>query len=116
VYGEGFEWIYSCCCRPYLGSVIYRYLDCGVLKNGLAQVGCGECGYEYLLKALIDLKGNSHFVVGFNNGVSDKGQGIPTPVNGYISVPTCVRKEQISLSKPFALIIIFRFMVSLPPP
>ena len=35
--------------RPYVKSVIYRYLDCGVLKNGFARVRCGDCGHEYLL-------------------------------------------------------------------
>ena len=35
--------------RPYLRSVIYRYLDCGILRNGFARVRCGECGHEYLL-------------------------------------------------------------------
>ncbi|MGD0919856.1 MAG: transposase zinc-binding domain-containing protein [Thermodesulfobacteriota bacterium] len=35
--------------RPYLRSVIYRYLDCGVLRNGFARVGCGNCDPEYLL-------------------------------------------------------------------
>ncbi|MDI6755284.1 MAG: transposase zinc-binding domain-containing protein [Thermodesulfobacteriota bacterium] len=29
--------------------MIYRYLDCGVLRNGFARVRCGECGHEYLL-------------------------------------------------------------------
>ncbi|MDY6974063.1 MAG: transposase zinc-binding domain-containing protein [Thermodesulfobacteriota bacterium] len=35
--------------RPYIKQVIYRYLDCGILHNGLARVKCGECGHEYLL-------------------------------------------------------------------
>ncbi|MBC8463475.1 MAG: transposase, partial [Deltaproteobacteria bacterium] len=29
--------------------MIYRYLDCGILKNGFARVRCGDCGHEYLL-------------------------------------------------------------------
>ena len=35
--------------RPYVKNVIYRYLDCGILKNGFARVRCGDCGHEYLL-------------------------------------------------------------------
>jgi len=35
--------------RPYVKNVIYRYLDCGILKNGFACVRCGDCGHEYLL-------------------------------------------------------------------
>jgi hypothetical protein len=38
VYGECFE-----------RFVIYRYLDCGILRNGFARVPCGECGHEYLV-------------------------------------------------------------------
>jgi hypothetical protein len=48
VYEERFERAYGFY-RPYLRSVIYRYLDCGVLRNGFARVRCGECGHEYLL-------------------------------------------------------------------
>jgi len=48
VYEERFERAYGFY-RPYLRSVIYRYLDCVVLRNGFAQVQCGECGHEYLL-------------------------------------------------------------------
>ena len=29
--------------------MIYRYLDCGILKNGFARVRCEDCGHEYLL-------------------------------------------------------------------
>lgn len=29
--------------------MIYRYLDCGVLRNGFARVRCGECSHKYLL-------------------------------------------------------------------
>ena len=35
--------------RPYVEKVIYRYLDCGDLKNGFARVRCKDCGHEYLL-------------------------------------------------------------------
>jgi radical SAM superfamily enzyme YgiQ (UPF0313 family) len=35
--------------RPYVRQVIYRYLDCGILKNGFARVRCEDCGHEYLL-------------------------------------------------------------------
>jgi hypothetical protein len=35
--------------RPYVKNVIYRYLDCGILKNGFARVSCSDCGHEYLL-------------------------------------------------------------------
>lgn len=35
--------------RPYIEKVIYRYLDCGDLKNGFARVRCKDCGHEYLL-------------------------------------------------------------------
>jgi len=48
VYKERFERAYGFC-HPYLWSVLYRYLDCGVLRNGFAGVRCGECGHEYLL-------------------------------------------------------------------
>jgi hypothetical protein len=47
-YEERFERSYGFY-RPYLRSVIYRYLDCGILRNGFARVRCGECGHEYLL-------------------------------------------------------------------
>jgi len=77
--GRGFvlvpmlEGTYRCCCRPYLGFVIYLYLDCGILRNGSTRVRCGEHSQGHLMETLGDFKGNSHFVVGFNNGVSDKG-------------------------------------------
>ena len=48
VYEEHFERAYGFY-RPYLRSVIYRYLDCGILHNGFARIRCGECGHEYLL-------------------------------------------------------------------
>ena len=35
--------------RSYAKQVIYRYLDCGILKTGLARIRCGDCGHEYLL-------------------------------------------------------------------
>jgi len=35
--------------RPYVEQVIYRYLDCGNLRNGFARVKCKDCGHEYLL-------------------------------------------------------------------
>ena len=34
--------------RLYVKQVIYRYLDCGVLKNGFARVRCENCDHEYL--------------------------------------------------------------------
>ena len=30
-------------------SLIYHYLDCGVLRNGFARVRYWECAHEYLL-------------------------------------------------------------------
>jgi hypothetical protein len=48
VYEERFERAYGFY-RPYLRSVIYHYLDCGILRNGFARVRCGACGHEYLL-------------------------------------------------------------------
>ena len=48
VYEERFERRYGFF-RSYVKQVIYRYLDCGVLKNGFARVRCGDCGHEYLL-------------------------------------------------------------------
>jgi len=41
VYEERFERTYGFY-RPYLRSVIYRYLDYGVLRNGFARVRWGE--------------------------------------------------------------------------
>ncbi len=35
--------------RPYVMSVIYKYLDCGDLHMGFARVRCEECDHEYLL-------------------------------------------------------------------
>ena len=35
--------------RPYVGQVMLRYLDCGILHNGFARVRCDHCGHEYLL-------------------------------------------------------------------
>ena len=35
--------------RSYVKTVIYRYLDCGILHNGFARVRCKDCGHEYLL-------------------------------------------------------------------
>jgi len=35
--------------RPYIEQVIYRYLDCGNLRNGFARVKCKDCGHEYRL-------------------------------------------------------------------
>jgi hypothetical protein len=48
VYEERFEKSYGFY-RPYLRSVIHRYLDCGILRNGSAGVRWGECGHEYHL-------------------------------------------------------------------
>ena len=48
VYEDRFERQYGYF-RPYVKRVIYRYLDCGVLKNGFARVRCEDCGHEYLL-------------------------------------------------------------------
>ena len=47
-YEERFERQYGFF-RPYVKHVIYRYLDCGILRNGFARVRCDECGHEYLL-------------------------------------------------------------------
>jgi len=33
----------------YVGQVMLRYLDCGILHNGFARVRCEYCGHEYLL-------------------------------------------------------------------
>ena len=54
---ETFERVYGFY-RPYPRSVIYRYLDCGVLRNGFARVRCGECGHEYLLAFVLKRSGN----------------------------------------------------------
>ncbi len=48
VYEDRFERKYGYF-RPYVKRVIYRYLDCGILKNGFARIRCGDCGHEYLL-------------------------------------------------------------------
>ena len=48
VYEDRYERQYSFF-RPYVKRVIYRYLDCGILKNRFARVRCGDCGHEYLL-------------------------------------------------------------------
>jgi hypothetical protein len=29
--------------RSYVRQVIYRYLDCGILRNGFARVKCADC-------------------------------------------------------------------------
>ena len=57
VYEERFERAYGFY-RSYLRSVIYRYLDCGVLRNGFARVRCGACGHEYLLAFVLKRSGN----------------------------------------------------------
>jgi hypothetical protein len=57
VYEERFERAYGFY-RPYLRSVIYRYLDCGVLRNGFARARCGEYGHEYLLAFVLKRSGN----------------------------------------------------------
>ena len=48
VYQDRFEQKYGFF-RPYVRQLIYRYLDCGILKNGFARVRCEDCGHEYLL-------------------------------------------------------------------
>ncbi len=35
--------------RLHLEKVIYRYLDCGDLHNGLTRVKCKECSHDYLM-------------------------------------------------------------------
>jgi hypothetical protein len=35
--------------RTNVKHVVYRFLDCGILKNGFARVRCGDCRHEYLL-------------------------------------------------------------------
>jgi len=47
-YEERFERTYGFF-RPYLQKVMYRYLDCGNLRNGFARVKCKDCNHEYLL-------------------------------------------------------------------
>ncbi|MBW2208479.1 MAG: hypothetical protein JRG79_16355 [Deltaproteobacteria bacterium] len=39
IFDDRFEQQYGFFC-PYVKQVIYRYLDCGVLKNGFARVRC----------------------------------------------------------------------------
>ncbi|NIO04027.1 MAG: hypothetical protein GTN74_05270 [Proteobacteria bacterium] len=48
VYEERFEKLYGFF-RPYVQHVIYRYLDCGELHNGLARIRCKQCGHGYPL-------------------------------------------------------------------
>ena len=48
VYEDRFERRYGFF-RPYVGQVMLRYLDCGILHNGFARVRCDHCGHEYLL-------------------------------------------------------------------
>ena len=48
IYNEHFSRQYGFW-RPYVEQVIYRYLDCGNLRNGFARVKCKDCGHEYLL-------------------------------------------------------------------
>ena len=48
VYEDRFERQYGFF-RPYVKQVIWRYLDCEVLKNGFACVQCEHYGHEYLL-------------------------------------------------------------------
>jgi hypothetical protein len=57
VYEERFERAYGFY-RPYLRSVIYRYLDCGGLRNGFTRVRCGEYGHGYLLAFVLKRSGN----------------------------------------------------------
>lgn len=62
--------------RPYIQDVIYRYLDCGDLRNDFARVKCADCSHEYLL---------------------------PTPfhVNAGTSVRHVIRKESSFLEKSY---------------
>lgn len=48
VYEDRFERQYGFF-RSYVRQVIYRYLDCGVLKNVFARIRCQDCGHEFLL-------------------------------------------------------------------
>jgi len=48
IYDEDFSRQYGFW-RPNIEQVIYRYLDCGDIHNGFAQVKCKDCGHEYLL-------------------------------------------------------------------
>lgn len=50
-------------------QVIYRYLDCGVLHNGFARAGCGDCGHGYLL-AFVGAKQKSRFSSGISVDIS----------------------------------------------
>ena len=67
VYEERFERAYGFY-RPYLSSVIYRYLDCGVIRNGFARVRCGECGHEYLLAFLLPKASGGVWRMGVRRG------------------------------------------------
>ncbi|MFC1746531.1 transposase [Candidatus Riflebacteria bacterium] len=35
--------------RHHIEKVIYRFLDCGDLKQGFARIRCGDCGEEFLV-------------------------------------------------------------------
>ena len=54
--------------RPYIMTVIYRYLDCGDLHMGFARVRCENCGHEYLL-ALACRSNYTSFVLGVTLGL-----------------------------------------------
>ena len=45
---ERFEGRYGCW-RASTGKAVGSYLDCGILDNGFAQVGCGACGADQLV-------------------------------------------------------------------
>ena len=35
--------------RPITEKVFFKYLDCGILRQGFARIRCDQCHYEYLL-------------------------------------------------------------------
>lgn len=48
VYPERYEDRYGYL-RPVIRETVYKYLNCGDLKQGFARVRCPECGHEFLL-------------------------------------------------------------------
>ena len=73
VYEERFERAYGFY-RPYLRSVIYRYLNCNILRNGFARVRCAECSMHI----------SSHFPASTDNSTShDTRSGLWNSGSGY---------------------------------
>ena len=48
VYAQRYEDKYGYL-RPVIRETVYKYLNCGDLKQGFARVRCTDCGYEFLL-------------------------------------------------------------------